>query len=140
MPAAKASDVRFQEATFAPTANCRGILDDEREVVVSCVWSYGPGLLFSGRADVKREARKHAQLHPGHEVIVERLTRAVYWVDLPSVPELPPVNPVTGKSAVICIDANCPRCGHPERNFDTATSTFGCCNPECDYTSTERNS
>lgn len=50
----------------------------------------------------------------------------------------PPINPATGQPVVICIDADCPDCGHPERNFDTATGKFGC--PNCDYTSTERNS
>jgi hypothetical protein len=49
----------------------------------------------------------------------------------------PSINPATGQPVVLCIDADCPSCGHPERNFDTATGLFGC--SQCEYTSTERN-
>ncbi|HEV2780390.1 MAG TPA: hypothetical protein VGX25_13455 [Actinophytocola sp.] len=49
-----------------------------------------------------------------------------------------PVNPVTGQPPVLCIDADCPSCGWPERTFNTATGDFGC--SRCDYTSRERDS
>ncbi|WP_020673851.1 hypothetical protein [Amycolatopsis nigrescens] len=38
--------------------------------------------------------------------------------------------------AVLCIDADCPACGWPERWLSMATRLFGC--PKCPYTSTER--
>lgn len=47
-------------------------------------------------------------------------------------------DPRTGKPIVLCIDADCPSCGWPERNFDTGTHLFGC--RKCSYTSTKRNS
>lgn len=53
-----------------------------------------------------------------------------------SAPE-PPIDPRTGRAVMLCIDADCPACGWPERTFDTATRQFGC--PKCDYTSEERN-
>lgn len=46
------------------------------------------------------------------------------------------VDPRTGQPPVICIDADCPSCGWPERNLDTATWLFGC--PKCDYKSRDR--
>jgi len=46
-----------------------------------------------------------------------------------------PINPDTGERYKLCIDAHCPNCGHPERNFDG--DVFGC--RKCDYTSRERN-
>lgn len=48
-----------------------------------------------------------------------------------------PVNPSTGEVFKLAIDADCPNCGWPERNFDTTTKLFGC--RKCDYTSNERN-
>lgn len=38
---------------------------------------------------------------------------------------------------VIAVDADCPRCGWPERTYDTASRRFGC--TRCEYTSDERN-
>ncbi|MCU1685786.1 MAG: hypothetical protein JWQ81_6525 [Amycolatopsis sp.] len=36
----------------------------------------------------------------------------------------------------LCIDADCPNCGWPERWFAPATRLFGC--PKCTHTSTTR--
>lgn len=35
---------------------------------------------------IKKHARVHTQMNPGHEVLVERITRAVYWTDAPEGP------------------------------------------------------
>lgn len=40
-----------------------------------------------------------------------------------------------GNDIRICIDADCPSCGWPERNFNG--EVFGC--RKCEYTSTSRN-
>ncbi len=48
-----------------------------------------------------------------------------------------PVNPGTGEPFKLAIDADCPGCGWPERNFDTTTNLFGC--SKCKYTSANRN-
>lgn len=45
------------------------------------------------------------------------------------------VHPETGQPYKLCIDADCPNCGWPERNFDG--ELFGC--RKCDYTSRKRN-
>jgi hypothetical protein len=88
---AKASDVRYQSAEFAPVAQCHGVLEhapekyghDTREVVVACPWSYQPHLGGSPNGSAVGHARRHAQENPGHEVVVIRTTRSVYWVDTP---------------------------------------------------------
>lgn len=46
------------------------------------------------------------------------------------------IDPCTNKPVLICIDADCPECGYPERHFDTATRLFGCAH--CTYTSEVR--
>lgn len=47
-----------------------------------------------------------------------------------------PLDPRTGRPPILCIDADCPSCGWPERNFNTMTAEFGCL--KCDYVSKER--
>ncbi|MFF4595289.1 hypothetical protein [Amycolatopsis sp. NPDC001319] len=37
---------------------------------------------------------------------------------------------------VLCIDADCPACGWPERTLTLPQAIFGC--PQCTYTSIER--
>ncbi|MEV4599458.1 hypothetical protein AB0K15_18860 [Amycolatopsis sp. NPDC049253] len=48
----------------------------------------------------------------------------------------PTENPDTTPEVVLCIDADCPACGWPERTFTLPQAIFGC--PQCTYTSTER--
>lgn len=45
--------------------------------------------------------------------------------------------PPSGEAPVLAVDADCPRCGWPERTYDTGTRRFGCI--KCEYTSDERN-
>ncbi|OHU47161.1 hypothetical protein BKG82_26245 [Mycobacteroides chelonae] len=47
-----------------------------------------------------------------------------------------PINPETGERYKLAIDADCPGCGWPERNFDTQSKLFGC--RKCEYTSADR--
>lgn len=90
----KASDVDFTEATFAPTAACRGILEhnpekyghDTREVVQECDWAFQPGQWGNPPAATVGRAKEHVRDHPGHEVVVEWLRRAVYWTEAPKEP------------------------------------------------------
>lgn len=97
MSALKPSDVKFEEATFAPTARCRGILrrttGEQDEIIVDtiteCTAGYRPRVIGFGSGEpggAKKWAKQHAQFNPGHEVVVERLVRAVYWTDAPEEP------------------------------------------------------
>jgi hypothetical protein len=48
-----------------------------------------------------------------------------------------------GRPVRIAIDADCPKCGYPERFYEPARGMFGCSslNPSpCGYESTERTS
>ncbi|MDY7528477.1 MULTISPECIES: hypothetical protein [unclassified Cryobacterium] len=45
--------------------------------------------------------------------------------------------PILERGARLAIDADCPSCGWPERNFDTTSRLFGC--NKCTHTSDERN-
>ena len=86
---ARASDVRQISAKLAPTAYCRGVLrrdsirysHDTAEVIESCNWT-AMSLEF-GPSQIRSQARRHAQYHPGHEVLIEQINRTVYWVDVP---------------------------------------------------------
>ncbi|PFG56939.1 hypothetical protein ATK36_0475 [Amycolatopsis sulphurea] len=42
----------------------------------------------------------------------------------------------TGAEVVLCIDADCPGCGWPERTLTLPRGVFGC--PKCTHTSTDR--
>lgn len=86
---ARLSDVRFQEVTYAPTAECRGRWElDERDdtplQVEACAWRRVPEPFGIDPKDFKRDARWHAAACPGHEVVVERRTVATYWADPPA--------------------------------------------------------
>lgn len=42
-----------------------------------------------------------------------------------------------GDGLRVAVEADCPRCGWPERFYDTTTRRFGCI--KCSYASDERN-
>jgi hypothetical protein len=93
MIARKAKEVRYEQADFAATARCRGSLDrsgtGEGEVEkcearfsasIAAVEGFG-NVSMDRPGAAKKWARKHAQEHPGHEVVVERKSIAVYWTE-----------------------------------------------------------
>lgn len=86
MTAVRASDVRYQSATYAPTAECRGVIDrsggGEPVVAEHCSFRWEPFAYGQG-GEAKKRARDHARRHPGHEVEVVQRTVSVYWADPP---------------------------------------------------------
>lgn len=80
----KASDVQMLQLEFPPTAVCNGIEPtEEGGQRVMCHWSYGPANFPFVGAETKKKAKSHAQHFPGHVVVVERVTKSTYWVDVP---------------------------------------------------------
>lgn len=63
------------------------------------------------------------------EALCERIQAAIAYERRRAADEALPLR--------IAIDADCPKCGWPERNLDPATGVFAC--RHCPYTSRERN-
>jgi hypothetical protein len=87
----KLADVRYQEVTYHPVADCEGrwgVGDDGADVLVEqCAWRLRPEPFGIDPSEFKKEARRHALAHPGHSVTVTRRTVASYWLPVPDPTE-----------------------------------------------------
>lgn len=77
----KLADVRYQEVTYHPVADCEGrweVRDDADVQVEECGWSLRAVPFGPMPGEFKKMARQHALDHPGHDVLVRRQTVSHY--------------------------------------------------------------
>ena len=74
-------------AVFKPTAQCLGIVrfeDDGTEtVLVGCSMGWQPSAYQLPTETAAKWARSHVQTYPEHQVVVQHVTRTVYYADAP---------------------------------------------------------
>lgn len=86
----KLADVRYQEATYHPVADCEGrweVVDGADVLAEPCDWKLRPEPFGIAPSEFKKEARRHALERPGHSVTVTRRTVASYWLPVPDPTE-----------------------------------------------------
>ena len=87
---AKLADVRYQEVTYHPVADCEGrweVVDGADVQAEQCSRRLRPGPFGIDPSEFKEEARRHALAHPGHSVTVTRRTVASYRLPVPDPTE-----------------------------------------------------